>query len=183
VVIFKDAANVDSEVGDSGTGTPQQQSQVRSALDLPHHFEWDGSLDYVGRLAAGIPAHMRMDMSLGWRIKEHLDVSAVGQNLLSPRHAKSPDDVGVRCRTGKGGRLLYPERPAYETARISGNHIRARAIGPRRERRTALGLFPARKIIAGGESLAINRRACRIADSLSQDGNTAIAPVQITGCN
>jgi iron complex outermembrane receptor protein len=95
MVIFKDAANVDSEIGDSGTGTPQQQFQVRSALDLPHHFEWDSSLDFVGRLAAGIPAYTRVDTRLGRRINEHLDVSAVGQNLLSPRHAEFPDDVGV----------------------------------------------------------------------------------------
>jgi len=95
MVIFKDAANVDSEVGDSGTGTPRQQFQVRSALDLPRHFAWDSSLDYVGRLAAGIPAYTRVDTRLGRRINEHLDVSAVGQNLLSPRHAEFPDDVGV----------------------------------------------------------------------------------------
>jgi iron complex outermembrane recepter protein len=95
MVIFKDAANVDTEIGDSGTGTPRQQFQVRSAADLPHHFEWDSSLDYVGRLAAGIPAYTRVDTRLGRRISEHLDVSAVGQNLLSPRHAEFPDDVGV----------------------------------------------------------------------------------------
>jgi iron complex outermembrane receptor protein len=95
MVIFKDAANVDSEIGDSGTGTPQQHFQVRSALNLPHHFEWDSSLEYVGRVAAGIPAYTRVDTRLGWRVNEHLDVSAVGQNLLSPRHAEFPDDVGV----------------------------------------------------------------------------------------
>jgi len=95
MVIFKDAANVDSEIGDSGTGTPQQQFQVRSALNLPHQFEWDSSLGYVGRLTAGIPAYMRLDMRLGWRAGEHLDFSVAGQNLLSPRHAEFPDDVGV----------------------------------------------------------------------------------------
>jgi iron complex outermembrane receptor protein len=95
MVIFKDAANADTEVGDSGTGTPQQQFQVRSALQLPHHFEWDGSADYVGRLLAGIPAYTRVDTRLGWRISERLAVSVVGQNLLSPRHAEFPDDVGV----------------------------------------------------------------------------------------
>jgi iron complex outermembrane receptor protein len=95
MVIFKDAANVDTEIGDSGTGTPQQQFQVRSVLNLPHRFEWDGSLGYVGRLAAGIPAYTRVDTRLGWRMNENLDFSVVGQNLLSPRHAEFPDDVGV----------------------------------------------------------------------------------------
>ena len=95
MVIFKDAANADTEVGDLGTGTPRQQFQIRSALRLPHHFEWDGSIDYVGRLLAGIPAYTRVDTRLGWRINGRLDVSLVGQNLLSPRHAEFPDDVGV----------------------------------------------------------------------------------------
>ena len=95
MVIFKDAANVDTEIGDLGTGTPQQQFQARSALNLPHHFEWDSSLAYVGTLAAGIPAYTRVDTRLGWRMNEHLDFSAVGQNLLSPRHAEFPDDVGL----------------------------------------------------------------------------------------
>jgi len=93
--IFKDAANVDSEIGDTGGGTPQQQFQVRSALNLPRHFEWDSSLEYVGRLTAGIPAYTRVDTRLGWRTSEHLDFSVVGQNLLSARHAEFPNDVGL----------------------------------------------------------------------------------------
>jgi iron complex outermembrane receptor protein len=95
MVFSKNTANVDTEVGDLGTGTPEQQFQVRSALNLPHHFEWDSSVAYVGRLAAGIPAYTRVDTRLGWRINEHVDFSAVGQNLLSPRHAEFPDDVGL----------------------------------------------------------------------------------------
>jgi iron complex outermembrane recepter protein len=95
MVFSQDTANVDTEVGDLGSGTPQQQFQARSALNLPHHFEWDSSLAYVGRLPAGIPAYTRVDTRFGWKINEHLDLSAVGQNLLSPRHAEFPDDVGL----------------------------------------------------------------------------------------
>jgi iron complex outermembrane receptor protein len=95
LVVFKDTGNIDSEAGDTGDGTPQQQFQVRSALNLPHRFEWDGSLEYVGRLTAGIPAYTRVDTRLGWRASEHLDFSVVGQNLLSPRHAEFPSDVGL----------------------------------------------------------------------------------------
>ena len=93
--IFKDAANVDSEIGDTGGGTPRQQFQARSALNLPRHIEWDSSLEYVGRLAAGIPAYTRVDTRLGWKTGEHLNFSVVGQNLLSPRHAEFPGDVGL----------------------------------------------------------------------------------------
>ena len=93
--IFKDAANVDTEIGDTGGGTPQQQFQGRSALNLPHHFEWDSSIEYVGRLAAGTPAYTRVDTRLGWKTGEHLNFSVAGQNLLSPRHAEFPNDVGL----------------------------------------------------------------------------------------
>jgi iron complex outermembrane recepter protein len=95
MIFSKNPANVDSEIGDLGTGTPQQQFQARSALNLPHRFEWDSSLEYVGRLAAGIPAYTRVDTRLGWSLGEHLNFSVVGQNLLSPRHAEFPDDVGL----------------------------------------------------------------------------------------
>jgi iron complex outermembrane receptor protein len=95
MVVFKDAGNVDAQVGDSGISTPQQQFQVRSDLNLPHHFEWDGSAAYVGRLAAGVPAYTRVDARLGWRTGEHLDLSVVGQNLLSPRHAEFPGEIGL----------------------------------------------------------------------------------------
>jgi iron complex outermembrane receptor protein len=95
MIFLKDPANADTEVGDLGTGTPQQQFQARSALNLPHRLEWDSSIEYVGKLAAGIPAYTRVDTRLGWKINDHVDFSAVGQDLLGPRHAEFPDDVGL----------------------------------------------------------------------------------------
>ena len=95
MVVFKDAANVDAQLGDQGNSSPQQQFQVRSELNLPHHFEWDSSLAYVGRLAAGVPAYVRGDTRLGWKMGEHLDFSAVGQNLLSPRHLEFPGELAL----------------------------------------------------------------------------------------
>jgi iron complex outermembrane recepter protein len=95
MVVFKDAANVDPQPGDQAGSTPQQQFQVRSELNLPHRFEWDSSLGYVGRLAAGIPAYTRLDVRLGRKLGEHLDFSIAGQNLLSPRHLEFPGEIGL----------------------------------------------------------------------------------------
>lgn len=95
MVVFKDAANIDAQLGDQGSSTPQQQFQVRSELNMPHHFEWDSSAAYVGRLAAGIPAYTRVDTRLGWKTGEHLDFSVVGQNLLTPRHLEFPGEIGL----------------------------------------------------------------------------------------
>jgi iron complex outermembrane receptor protein len=95
MVVFKDAANVDAQLGDQGGSTPEQQFQVRSDLNLPHHFEFDSSAAYVGRLAPGIPAYARVDTRLGWKTGEHLDFSVVGQNLLTPRHLEFPGEIGL----------------------------------------------------------------------------------------
>jgi iron complex outermembrane recepter protein len=72
--------------------SPNHQFQLRSLLDLPHHLEWDNTLGYVSKLAAGnIPAYARLDSRLGWRVGEFFELSVVGQNLLTPRHAEFSD--------------------------------------------------------------------------------------------
>jgi iron complex outermembrane receptor protein len=81
-----DSANINPQPGAS----PNHQFQVRSLLDLPHHLEWDNTVGYVSKLAAGdIPAYARLDSRLGWRVGESVEFSIVGQNLLTPRHAES----------------------------------------------------------------------------------------------
>jgi iron complex outermembrane receptor protein len=84
-------------VGSSNLGTPtgvspNHQFQVRSLLDLPHSLEWDNTLGYVSKLAAGnVPAYTRVDSRLGWRLGEFVELSVVGQNLLTPRHVEFAD--------------------------------------------------------------------------------------------
>jgi iron complex outermembrane recepter protein len=69
--------------------SPDHQFQVRSQLDLPHRLQWDNTLEYVSKLAVGsIPAYARLDSRLGWRIGEFVELSVVGQNLLTPRHVE-----------------------------------------------------------------------------------------------
>jgi len=72
--------------------SPNHQFQVRSLLDLPHHLNWDNTLGYVGKLVVGnIPAYARLDSRVGWRLGEFVELSVVGQNLLTPRHAEFLD--------------------------------------------------------------------------------------------
>jgi iron complex outermembrane receptor protein len=67
--------------------SPNHQFQLRSLLDLPHHLEWDNTLEYVSRLTAGnIPSYVRANSRFGWRFGESMELSVVGQNLFSPRH-------------------------------------------------------------------------------------------------
>jgi iron complex outermembrane recepter protein len=80
-----DSSNLSPQPGAS----PNHQFQVRSLIDLPHHLEWDNTLGYVGKLPVGdIPAYARLDSRLGWRVGEFIELSVVGQNLLTPRHVE-----------------------------------------------------------------------------------------------
>ncbi len=85
-----DSSNLNPPPGSA----PNHQFQVRSLLDLPRHLEWDNTLEYVGKLAAGnIPAYTRLDSRFGWRVGEFVELSVVGQNLLTPRHAEFSDEL------------------------------------------------------------------------------------------
>lgn len=67
--------------------SPRHQFQFRSQWNLSKKFEFDQSLYFVGGLASQpVPAYTRVDLRLGWLPVDHLEISVVGQNLLSPRH-------------------------------------------------------------------------------------------------
>ena len=67
---------------------PTHKFQVQSLLDLPHDFELDSWLSYYGRTNSGTPlsrdleGRWRLDVRLGWKPIERLELSLVGQNLL-----------------------------------------------------------------------------------------------------
>lgn len=66
---------------------PRHQAQFRSQWNLSRKFEFDQSLYSVGPLVAqSVPAYTRLDVRVGWRLAERIEVSVVGQNLFSPRH-------------------------------------------------------------------------------------------------
>ncbi len=74
-------------VGNSGS--PGNQWQVRSELNLPHHTEWDSALYFVGALPdQNVAAYARLDTRLGWRASPQVEFSVGGQNLLAPRHVE-----------------------------------------------------------------------------------------------
>ncbi len=67
--------------------TPLHQVHVRSRLNLPRNFEFDTNLFWVDDLAnQNVSAYTRLDLRLGWRPTEHLELSIVGQNLTESRH-------------------------------------------------------------------------------------------------
>jgi iron complex outermembrane receptor protein len=75
---------------DNEGNAPGHTFQIRSLLNLTRRLEWDSSIYRVARLST-IPGYLRLDTRLGWRLGESTEISVVGQNLLTPRHAEHPD--------------------------------------------------------------------------------------------
>ncbi len=78
--------------------SPRQQFRLHSRADLGAQWEWDTTLYYVDRLeATDIAAYLRLDMRLGWRPREAIDLSVVAQNLLDHSHAEFVPIEGIRA--------------------------------------------------------------------------------------
>ena len=72
---------------------PQNQFQIRSYVNLPHHVELDGAVYYVdqispplGNASTTIPAYARVDLGVTWRPVKTLELGIFGQNLLDGNH-------------------------------------------------------------------------------------------------
>jgi len=75
------------------TGSPEQQFQVRSALNLPFNTEFNAALYYVDQIhppyglgSLTVQSYFRLDLGLVWHASKSLDVGIWGQNLLDDRH-------------------------------------------------------------------------------------------------
>jgi iron complex outermembrane receptor protein len=91
--------------GPESSGTPEQQFQLRSYLELPHDIELIGAAYYVdqispsnGILDVSVDSYVRFDLGVTWRPMQNLELGIWGQNLA------------------EGG---HPEFPSYRTREIS----------------------------------------------------------------
>ena len=67
--------------------SPENQFTFWSYIDLPYNFELDTGFRYVDNLPTiGIDSYISMDVRLGWKPKENLEISIAGQNLLDSEH-------------------------------------------------------------------------------------------------
>ncbi|HEY3938200.1 MAG TPA: TonB-dependent receptor [Bryobacteraceae bacterium] len=75
--------------------SPSNLSGFQSFFELPKHFEFDQIYRYSSALPAQlVGAYQTVDLRLGWRPREDLDFSVVGQNLLQPSHVEFGGDPG-----------------------------------------------------------------------------------------
>ena len=78
---------------------PRHQFVIRSLVDLPHDFELDAAVYFVDGLEGVTPVlqsdnvrqYARLDLRLGWKPLDWLELALVGQNLADARHAEFYD--------------------------------------------------------------------------------------------
>ncbi len=75
--------------------SPNSQAVLRSLIDLPHKFELDQTIRYVGSLPAQkVKSYVTGDFRAGFRNLRGLDISVVGENLFQPHHGEFGVDPG-----------------------------------------------------------------------------------------
>lgn len=75
--------------------SPSSLVGFQSLFDLPKHFELDETFRFSSRLPAqGVGSYSTADVRLGWHLRESIQFSVVGQNLLQPSHAEFGGDPG-----------------------------------------------------------------------------------------
>ena len=68
-------------------GSPENQFNIRSQIDLPQNVEFDSQLRYVDHLSAGdIDSYFELDLRLAWRPWDDFEIAVVGQNLIEDSH-------------------------------------------------------------------------------------------------
>jgi iron complex outermembrane receptor protein len=67
--------------------SPQNQAFLRSLMDLPMNVELDTTVRYMDRIPTlDIDSYTEMDLRLGWKPKDGLELSIAGRDLLDNGH-------------------------------------------------------------------------------------------------
>jgi iron complex outermembrane receptor protein len=73
---------------------PEQQWILRSSLDLPGQMQLDASVRHVGELPdPHVPAYTAVDVRLGWRPNDRLELWLTGQNIFDARHIEFGNEL------------------------------------------------------------------------------------------
>jgi iron complex outermembrane receptor protein len=88
-----DPASTDFSVADLEEVDPEFQWSLRSHMDLPSNWEFDQTLYYVDALKSQqVRSYFRLDLRVGWRPTDNIEISIVGQNLLDNQHQEWGND-------------------------------------------------------------------------------------------
>lgn len=77
----------DQNKGTAESNDPENQFLVQSNVTLPLGFEFGTIVRYVDLLPQPyVPDYMALDLRLGWKLFQRVELSIVGQNLLQDNH-------------------------------------------------------------------------------------------------
>lgn len=87
--------------GNAEKSTPKHQFSLRNGFDLGNQVSLDLWLRGVDRIvqinetgqSVAVPGYMTMDVRVAWKLSRQLELSLVGQNLLSTHHPEFNSDV------------------------------------------------------------------------------------------
>ena len=95
--------------GRSEANDPKNQFSLRSQIDLPHRVELDFWVRHVSSLPnpPPLPGYTTLDVRLGWKPSNNLELSIVGQNLPKAPHAEFPAAVQQEIQRGFYGKVTW----------------------------------------------------------------------------
>lgn len=84
--------------------SPNHQAGLRSYWDVNDQWSLDTSLYYVSKLSDfEVPAYVRLDANLGWKINKDVLFNLVGQNLLDGAHREFSSPTGINAAQAPRG--------------------------------------------------------------------------------
>jgi iron complex outermembrane receptor protein len=95
--ISRDANSTDTTIESEVGRSPQNQLQLHAFHSPSDHVDLSASLYGVDSLPSlKVPAYVRLDARIGWRIQPGLELSLTGRNLLDPGHPEFINPSGPR---------------------------------------------------------------------------------------
>lgn len=94
-------AGVDPDWKRNEDKSPHNQLSLRSQIILPHHWQFDVWLRYIGEIdvplglyrdGGVVKAYTTLDARLAWQMSKQVELSIVGQNLLDEHFMEFPVD-------------------------------------------------------------------------------------------
>ncbi len=85
---------------------PEHQVNLNSKMNLPHNLQFDTYLYWTDEVPyQEADSRLRLDLRLGWKASENIDLSLVGQNLLADEEKEW--NAGLNDSGGLPGRSAY----------------------------------------------------------------------------
>ncbi|MCP4753846.1 MAG: TonB-dependent receptor, partial [Proteobacteria bacterium] len=75
--------------------SPHNQFRLQSYMSLPYGFEFDQMLYYVDNIEnQDVDKYIRIDLRLGWKPSDNIELAVIGQNLFDPQHPEYTSSSG-----------------------------------------------------------------------------------------